>query len=100
MDVKPSKGLKVKINAAREAVFGEDGVEIKKVSSQAGKKATGTMTGRTLVGYAEIEMEGPEKSKHWYPVDQLTTEKGDRIVEEEIAIEIKDESSDEAEDEE
>jgi hypothetical protein len=100
MDVKPSKGLKVKVNAAREAVFGEDGVEVKKVKPQAGKKATGTMTGRTLVGYAEVETDGPESSKHWYPVEQLTTEKGDTIVEEEIVVEIKDDSSEEAEDEE
>ncbi|MGA2199165.1 MAG: hypothetical protein ABSG45_04430 [Nitrososphaerales archaeon] len=100
MDVKPSKGLKVKVNAAREAIFGEDGVEVKKVAAPAGKNAVGTMTGRTLVGYAEVEMDALEGSKHWYPVDQLTTAKGEKIVEEEIAVEIKEDSSEEAEDEE
>ena len=45
MDVKPSKGLKVKVNAVREAVFGEDGVEVKKAAIPTGKKAAGTMTG-------------------------------------------------------
>ena len=42
MDVKPSKGLKVKVSAAREAIFGEDGVEVKKVTVPSGKKALGT----------------------------------------------------------
>jgi len=100
MDVKPSKGLKVKVSAVREAVFGEDGVEVKKAAVPAGKKAAGTMTGRTLVGYAEVEMESLDGSKHWYPVEQLTTEKGEIIVEEEIAVEIKDDSTEEAEEEE
>jgi hypothetical protein len=103
MDVKPSKGLKVKVNATREAVFGEDGVEVKRVAALAGKKAAGTLTGRTLVGYAEAEMEALEGGKHWYPIDQLETEKGEKLVEEEIAVEISEEApegSDEAEDEE
>lgn len=103
MDVKPSKGLKVKVSAAREAVFGEDGVEVKKVTVPSGKKALGTMTGRTLVGYAEVEMETLDGGKHWYPVDQLTTEKGEKVVEEEIPVEIpaetKEESSEEEEEE-
>jgi hypothetical protein len=94
MDVKPSTGLRVKVSASREAVFGEDGVEVKKVAATA-SKATGTLTGRTLVGYAEVEMESLAGSKHWYPVDQLTTEKGDRLVEEEIPVEIKPEEGEE-----
>jgi hypothetical protein len=100
MDVKPSKGLKVKVSAVREAVFGEDGVEVKKVTVPTGKKSAGTMTGRTLIGYAEVEMEALDAGKHWYPVDQLTTEGGERIVEEEIQVEIKEDASEEAEDEE
>jgi len=100
MDVKPSKGLKVKVNAVREAVFGEDGVEVKKAAIPTGKKASGTMTGRTLVGFAEVEMDALDGSKHWYPVEQLTTEKGDKIVEEEIAVEIKEDSSEDADEEE
>jgi hypothetical protein len=99
MDVKPSKGLKVKVSAAREAIFGEDGVEVKKVTVPSGKKALGTLTGRTLVGYAEVEMETLDGGKHWYPVDQLTTEKGEKVVEEEIQVEIKEESSEEEEEE-
>jgi hypothetical protein len=95
MDVKPTKGLKVKISASREAVFGEDGVEVKKVKAQPGKQGTGTMTGRTLVGYAEVETDPPESSRHWFPVDQLTTEKGEPIVEEEIQVDLGEGSSDE-----
>ena len=100
MDVKPSKGLKVKVSAVREAVFGEDGVEVKKAAVPPGKKAAGTMTGRTLVGYAEVEMEALDGGKHWYPVEQITTEKDEKIVEEEIPIEIKEDSSEEAEEDE
>ena len=58
------------------------------------------MTGRTLVGYVEVEMELLDGLKHWYPVDQLATENGEKIVEEEIPIEIKEDSSEEAEEEE
>jgi hypothetical protein len=100
MDVKPSKGLKVKVNAVREAVFGEDGVEVKKAAIPTGKMAAGTMTGRTLVGFAEVEMDALDGGKHWYPVEQLTTEKGEKIVEEEIAVEIKEDTSEDADEEE
>lgn len=88
MDVKPSSGLKVKVKATREAVFGEEGVEVKSISVPPAKAASGVMSGRTLVGFAEIEMTGLDGKKHWYPVDQLTTEDGDKVVEEELAIEI------------
>jgi hypothetical protein len=96
MDVKPSKGLKVKISASREAVFGEDGVEVKKIASPS-EKAAGTLTGRTLVGYAEVEMDG---KSHWYPVDQMLTDKGEKVVEEEIPIEIPPDSESESDEEE
>lgn len=92
MDVKPRKGLKVSVKASREAVFGEDGVEVKKVSSPSGNAAAGTLTGRTLVGYAEVEMTSLDGKSHWYPVDQLLTDKGEKVVEEEIAVEIPAES--------
>jgi hypothetical protein len=95
MDVKPSKGLKVKINAAREAVFGEDGVEVKKISSPSGKAASGTLTGRTLVGYAEVEMTALDGKSHWYPVEQMLTDKGEKVVEEEIAVEVPADSDEE-----
>jgi hypothetical protein len=87
MDAKPSSGLKVRVKATREAVFGEDGVEVRSIATPSGSVASGVMTGRTLVGFTEVEMAGLDGKKHWYPVDQLTTEKGDRIVEEELPIE-------------
>jgi hypothetical protein len=94
MEVKPTKGLKVKINAAREAIFGEDGVEVKKISSPSGKAAAGTLTGRALVGYAEVEMTALDGKSHWYPVDQMLTDKGEKIIEEEIAVEVPQDSGD------
>ncbi|MDG6925441.1 MAG: hypothetical protein JRN09_02690 [Nitrososphaerota archaeon] len=100
MDVKPVKGLKVKINASREAVFGEDGVEVKKVSSPVGRSSAGTLTGRTLVGYAEVEMAAMDGKNHWYPVDQILTEKGDKVVEEEVAIEVPEDAEEEGDGEE
>ena len=96
MDVKPSKGLKVKINASREAIFGEEGVEVKKVSSP-GKAPSGTLTGRTLVGYAEVEVNGFDGKSHWYPVDQMLTESGEKVVEEEMNIEVPTDSEEDEE---
>lgn len=87
MEVKPTEGLKVKVKATKEAVFGEDGVEVKDVPSPADKGAAGVLTGKTLVGFAEVQMQALDGKKHWYPVDQMTTEKGEKVVEEEIPIE-------------
>jgi len=96
MDVKPSDGLKVRVKATREAVFGEDGVEVRTIVVPSGAAASGVMTGRTLVGFSEVEMTGLDGKKHWYPVDQLATEGGDRIVEEELPLEeLPDEDGDE-----
>jgi hypothetical protein len=100
MEVKPTKGLKVKVSAAREAIFGEDGVEVKKISSPSGKAAAGTLTGRVLVGYAEVEMTALDGKGHWYPVDQMVTDKGEKIVEEEIAVEVPQDSGDSGDSEE
>ena len=101
MEVKPSNGLKVKVDATREAVFGEDGVEVKSIAPRPGGAVLGSMTGRTLVGFAEVEMTGMDGKKHWYPVEQLTTEKGDKVVEEELVIEVpEDDSGEEGTDEE
>lgn len=97
MDVKPEKGVKVKIDASREAIFGEEGVEVKKVA--AGKTTSGTLTGRTLVGYAEVDVAGLDGKSHWYPVDQMLTEKGDKVVEEEIVIDVPEDSDSEEEEE-
>ena len=87
MEVKPAKGLKVNCNPTKEAVFGEDGVEVKKASVPAGKHRLGVLTGRTLAGFAEVEMTGLDGNKHWYPTDEMLTDKGEKVVEEEIAIE-------------
>lgn len=99
MDLKPSEGLKVKVNAVREAIFGEEGVEVKKIGQLNEKAKTGVMTGRTLAGYSEVEMSALDGKKHWYPIDQLVGEKGEKIVEEEIKIEIEEDSDREEEDE-
>ena len=45
------------------------------------------MTGRTLVGYAEVEMETMDGGKHWYPVDQHGPRKARRSSRKEIRVE-------------
>jgi len=96
MEVKPAKGLKVNCNPTREAIFGEDGVEVRKASVPVGKHRLGLLTGRTLAGFAEVEMTGLDGKNHWYPTDEMLTDKGEKVVEEEIAIE---EPADDGEDE-
>jgi len=88
MDVKPSQGLKVTVRSSKEAVFGEEGVEIKDAALPSGKARAGILTGRTLAGFAEVEMGPLDGKKHWYPIGELQTEKGEHVVEEEIAIEM------------
>ena len=88
MEVKPTKGLKVKVSATREALFGEEGVEIKKAHSAQDKSNLGVLTGRTLVGYCEVEMSSLDGKNHWYPIDQMIVENGDTLKEEEIPIPI------------
>ena len=87
MDLKPSKGLKVHVNARREAVFGDESVSVRNVTINDGANL-GVMTGRTLIGFCEIEMQKLDGHAHWYPIDDLTGENGEKIVEEEIPIEI------------
>jgi hypothetical protein len=87
MEVKPAKGVKVNCNPSKEAIFGEDGVEVKKASVPSGKHRLGVLTGRTLAGFAEVEMEGLDGKKHWYPTEEMLTDKGAKVVEEEIVIE-------------
>lgn len=87
MDIRPTKGLKVNANPTKEAVFGEEGVEVRKASISSPKDRLGTLTGRTLAGFAEVEMASLDGNKHWYPTDQMLTEKGEKVVEEEIVIE-------------
>ena len=86
MEVKPTKGLKVSVDATREALFEEEGVDIKRISPFKGKSSLGVLTGRTLVGYCEVEMSDLDGKKHWYPIDQILAENGDALKEEEILI--------------
>jgi hypothetical protein len=95
MELKPAKGLKVKVGARREAVFGDEAVSVKNVKLPDGKSSEGVMTGTTLAGYCEVEMPGLDGQRHWYPVDSLAGERGEKIVEEEIVID--DEGNDEEE---
>ena len=87
MDLKPSKGLKVHVNAHREAIFGDESVSVQPVTIGNGANL-GVMTGRTLIGFCEVEMEKLDGHSHWYPVEDLTGEHGEKIVEEEIPIEL------------
>jgi hypothetical protein len=101
MELKPSKGLKVRVNAQREAVFGDESVAVQRITLNDGNKF-GIMTGRTLIGFCEVEMHELDGRNHWYPIDDLVGEHGERIVEEEIPIELVedgDEESEEAEEE-
>ena len=87
MELKPSKGLKVMVNARREAVFGDESVSVQKVAINNGSN-DGVMTGRTLIGFCEVEMQKLDGHNHWYPVEDLTGEHGEKIVEDEIQIEM------------
>ena len=87
MELKPSKGLKVHVNAQREAIFGDESVSIQKIVLGGGK-STGVMTGHVLAGFCEVEMHALDGQKHWYPIDDLAGEHGEKIVEEEIPIEL------------
>jgi hypothetical protein len=87
MEVRPAKGLKVSCIPTKEAIFGEDGVEVKKATIPSDKHRLGLLTGRTLAGFAEVEMTALDGKKHWYPTDEMLTDKGEKVVEEEIVIE-------------
>lgn len=87
MEIKPAKGVKVSVNATREAIFGDESVGIQKVSLNNGNNV-GVMTGHVLAGYCEVEMQTLDGQKHWYPIGDLRGEHGESIVEEEIPIEM------------
>ncbi|MDG6954788.1 MAG: hypothetical protein JRN33_07405 [Nitrososphaerota archaeon] len=87
MELKPSKGLKVNVNAQREAIFGDESVNVQNVTIGNGTRA-GVMTGRALVGFCEVEMKKLDGRNHWYPIEDLTGENGEKIVEEEIPVEL------------
>lgn len=86
MAIKPSKGIRVTVNAHREAVFGDESVSVKNITIASGAKM-GEMTGQTLAGFCEVEMPKLDGGKHWYPISDLVGENGENFVEEEIPIE-------------
>lgn len=87
MELKPSKGLKVSVNAQKEAVFGDESVSVKGVSPLDDGSRQGVLTGSTLAGYCEVEMPRLDGKKHWYPLEEVVGERGEQIVEEEIPLE-------------
>jgi len=99
LDLKPTKGLKVSVNAKREAIFGDESVAIQEVALENGQR-TGVMTGIVIAGYGEVEMAGLDGRRHWYPVEDLSGENGEKIVEEEIPVDMTDTSQDESDEEE
>jgi hypothetical protein len=98
MELKPARGLRVRVNAQREAIFGDESVSVQGVSLNDGSRA-GIMTGNVLAGFCEVEMQTLDGHKHWYPIDDLAGENGEKIIEEEIPIEL-DEADDEGPEEE
>ncbi|MDA4120948.1 MAG: hypothetical protein OK404_00900 [Thaumarchaeota archaeon] len=96
MDLKPASGLKVKVNAKREAVFGDESLAVQKTTLNDGHKS-GVLTGVTLAGFCEVDMPTLDGRKHWYPIEDLEGEHGEKIVEEEIPIKLDQEESEETE---
>lgn len=95
LELKPARGVKVKVNAQREAIFGDESVSVERATLNDGARA-GVMTGRTLVGFCEVEMPKLDGHNHWYPIEDLLGEHGEKIVEEEIPMELdEDEGPDE-----
>lgn len=87
MDLKPAKGLKVKVEADKEAVFGEESVQVKRITMPKGDSGrNGILTGTVIAGYCEVEMPSLDGKRHWYPVDGLVGMNGEKILEEEIEL--------------
>ncbi len=91
MELKPTKGLKVTVNAQREAIFGEESVSVQRIALDE-KNRSGVMTGMVLAGFCEVDMQKLDGKKHWFPLDDLVGEHGEKIVEEEIPVEEVDDS--------
>jgi hypothetical protein len=87
LELKPSKGIRVHVNAQREAIFGDESVTVQKAAIHNGENA-GVLTGHVLAGFCEVEMASLDGHKHWYPIDDLAGEHGEKIVEEEIQIDM------------
>jgi len=98
MAVKPAKGIKVKVEADKEAVFGEESVQVKKVALPNDGGRNGVLTGTVIAGYCEVDMPSLDGRRHWYPVDGLVGEHGEKIVEEELELPVEtDDGDDESE---
>ncbi len=97
MELKPSKGIKVRVNAQREAIFGDESVSVQEITVNDGNRE-GVLTGVTLAGFCEVDMPRLDGRKHWYPIEDLAGEKGEKIVEE-VPIEEPDEDSEESDEE-
>ncbi len=96
MDQKPAKGIKVKVEADKEAVFGEEAVQVRKVALPKDNGRNGILTGTVIAGYCEVDMPSLDGRRHWYPVDGLVGENGEKIIEEEL--ELPEETEDEDDD--
>ena len=95
MDLKPSKGLEVVVGANREAIFGDESVTVEKIRLDDGNRV-GVLTGQVIAGFCEVEMQKLDGKKHWYPIDDISGEHGEKIVEDEVPIEVpEDDDSDE-----
>ena len=73
------------VNAQREAIFGDESVAIQKISLGERQRA-GVMTGEVLAGFCEVQMPSLDGGKHWYPIDGLEGEQGEKVVEDEVPI--------------
>jgi len=87
LEFKPEKGVKVHVNAEREAIFGDESVTVQRAVIHNGKNI-GVMTGHVLAGFCEVEMLSLDGRKHWYPIGDLNGEHGEKIVEDEIPIDL------------
>ena len=97
MELKPAKGLRVRVNADKEAIFGEEAVQVRRVALPKDDGSSGVLTGTVIAGYCEVKMPSLDGKKHWYPVEGLVGENGEKIVEEEI--ELPEESEDDGNEE-
>jgi hypothetical protein len=98
MELKPLKGIKVRVNAQREALFGDESVSVQKITLNDGSRE-GVLTGITLAGFCEVEMPKLDGRKHWYPIEDLAGEKGETIVEEEVPIEVPEDDAEDSDEE-
>lgn len=97
MELKPARGLKVMVEADKEAIFGDEAVQVRRVMLPKDNGRHGVLTGTVIAGYCEVDMPSLDGKRHWYPVDGLLGEKGEKIVEEEIELPEDSEDSEEEE---